>query len=103
MSVSSVRVNDFMYDIMTTMPHFKKFYRLFISHIVRLQLIGKQLDPADKNNVYTFFDEFGRRDRRSIESMLQLLIIGAVRYYKTNDVKYQQYLKRKRQGRVILI
>ena len=102
-SSSGVQVDDFSYEIITSSPHFKKMYRFFISYLVRMYLIREDVDPEDQNNVFVFFDGYGRTERRWIEDFLHKILVCAVRYYKTNDPKYQRHLKRERERRLLLI
>ena len=52
---SSVQVDDFSYEIITSSPHFKKMYRFFISYLVRLYLVREDVDPEDQKQCIRLF------------------------------------------------
>ena len=103
MSTSSIEINDNNFEFSTGLSNFKKFYRFFKSVLLTIGMIRKRLDIDNKNDVYTFFDEYDREDRRRLEYQLRSFLALAIKYYKTTDTGYQQHLKRKREGRYLLI
>ena len=88
MTTSSIEINDRYFEMLTGLSNFKNFYSFFKSDLLTIGMVRKRLDAYNKNDVYTFFDEYDREDRQKLEYQLRSFLALAIKYYKMTDPGY---------------